>query len=480
MKHTILSLFETYIIKIKDGLVFLYKFLIQAKSFDEDTRRREFILNLILLGSILLIICSNIIILTSHLGDRSTENYISLLPFSLLTLIFIILFITSRLGKITFVSYCLVILYLLGTSYGAFRWGVILPAVMLSYALLITISSILLNSRMGVIITGISMLSLLFFGYNEIQLNSLPRWRHEVLVLSDLIEYSIILLVIAIVSWLSSREIEKSLKRARSSEKELRAERDSLEVTIAERTKDLEIAQSEKMSQLYRFAEFGRLSSGLFHDLINPLTSVALNLSNIKESVHPDVRIVKEDLHRAVIASEKIDGLINVIGNQIRSEAAITLFSVEKTIRDVFKLFSHKSLVSNIPLIFSGDKDITIHGNYHKFQQIITNLISNAFDSYNQYNSLPKNLPITVHASILNNHIHITISDHGHGISEEVLPRIFDPFFSTKPTSRGMGLGLSMVKTIVTDDFNGAISVESKIQTGTTFTIIIPEHTNSV
>ncbi len=480
MKRNIPSLNKIYSIKLKNFLIFLYRFLIQPKSIDEDTRRREFILNLILLGSILLIICSNIIVLSSHLGDRSTENYINLLPFSLITLLFISLFIASRLGKITFVSYCLVILYLLGTSYGAFRWGVILPAVILSYALLITISSILLSSRMGIMITGISILSLLFFGYNEVRLNSLPHWRHEVLVLSDLIEYSIILLVIAIVSWLSSREIEKSLRRARSSEKELRAERDSLEVTIAERTKELEIAQSEKISQLYRFAEFGRLSSGLFHDLINPLTSVALNLSNIKESIHPDVRIVKEDLHRAVIASEKMDGLINIIGNQIRSEGAITLFSIGKIITDVFKLFSHKSLVSNIPLIFSSDKEITIYGNYHKFQQIITNLISNAFDSYNQDNNLPKNLPITVHASILDSYIHITISDHGQGIAEEILPRIFEPFFSTKPTSKGMGLGLSMVKTIVTDDFNGAISVDSKIQTGTTFTIIIPEHTNSV
>jgi signal transduction histidine kinase len=454
---------------IKQIVRFLYSLLIKPRTKDEDSKRREFILNLILLGIICIMLWSNFFIFISTLRNNPEHNYISLVPFSLLTSLFIVLFIASRLGKIIFVSYCVVIIYFLGTMYGAFRWGITLPVIILSFALLIIMTSILINSKIGLMAAAISLIALTVFGYQEITHQIVPQWRLETITIFDLIEYGIILFVITLISWISTKEIEKSLHRARQSEKELRAERDSLEVTITERTKELELSQAEKMSQLYRFSEFGRLSSGIFHDIANPLTSLVLNLNNIQESAHPDVKIVKEDLNRAMKASHQMNTLIATITKQIKTEAPTINFSIYEAIEEVLSLFSNKTNLLKAQISITGDKTVNLQGNALKFHQIITNLISNAFDSYI---SSPQTQPIIlITINISHNDAIITITDHGQGISEDIIEKIFDPFFSTKPSSQGMGLGLAMVKSIVIKEFNGDIQVTSNSISGTNFTL---------
>lgn len=464
---------------VKRGITLLYTILIKPRSKEEDNQRREFILNLILLGTIGLILWSNLFVLFSTLSEKSPDNYISLLPFSLLSLLFISLYIASRLGKISLASYSLVLIYFLGTVYGAYRWGITLPAIILSFALLITMASILISSKVGIITAAISIFSITIFGYEEVVHSIIPEWRTEAITTFDLIQYSVILFVITLVSWISTRDIEKSLLRARTSEKELRAERDSLEITIAQRTKELEIAQAEKMSQLYRFAEFGRLSSGLFHDLVNPLTSIILNINNIQESVHPDMQLVKEDLTRAVKASQRMDTLISTISKQIKTEAPSTAFLIQDAVQEVFTLFSHRATLLNIHLECTGGEQVYLFGNALKFHQIITNLVSNAFDSYETVDRLQTQRSITVHIKATEKDIIVTIKDFGHGIDEQILAQIFNPFFSTKPSSKGMGLGLSMVQSIITDEFNGTITVESKKESGTVFTLTFHNKTEA-
>ena len=94
--------------------------------------------------------------------------------------------------------------------------------------------------------------------------------------------------ILATVAWLSNTEIEKALHRALGSERDLAKERDSLEIKVAERTQELQQAQTEQLIQQYRFIAFGRIAAGLFHDLASPLTSVSLNLENIREESESD------------------------------------------------------------------------------------------------------------------------------------------------------------------------------------------------
>jgi len=80
---------------------------------------------------------------------------------------------------------------------------------------------------------------------------------------------------------------------------------------------------------------------------------------------------------------------------------------------------------------------------------------------------------LTIETQIHNEKIHILLSDNGVGMNEETQKKIFDPFFTTKEVGEGTGLGLSIVYKII-DKHNGKITVNSELNVGTTFTIILP------
>lgn len=168
-----------------------------------------------------------------------------------------------------------------------------------------------------------------------------------------------------------------------------------------------------------------------------------------------------------------MEKLITTIGKQFRASSDSTRFSVKTTIEETLNLFSYRSRSLGITIISNIAPDISLTGNAFKFQQIITNICSNAFDSYEK-TPAPERLEIHITAWEKSNVVYISITDYGQGISPEFLPHIFDAFFSTKPLTYGLGLGLSMVKRIINEDFKGEIKAESNKEQGTTFTISIP------
>lgn len=308
----------------------------------------------------------------------------------------------------------------------------------------------------------------------EIESGIVPHWKEQVVGIDDIVVYSVILFVISLISWLSTRQIEYSLKRARKSEADLMVERDSLEVKVQERTKDLQQAQIERMAQLSRFAEFGRLSSGLFHDLVSPLSSVAANLSAIKNSVHPEIEVIKDQLSRAVKASQRMNTFISSVKKQIRVDEFKEIFQVNTIIREVINIFHYKALKGHIFIDFTPDENVSMYGNPIKLHQVICNLVSNAIDAYENFTPPSKKKTIKI---ILRKHRHricISVIDHGSGISPQIISRIFDQFFTTKSTQVSMGLGLTTTKEIIEKEFNGTIAVSSDPSHGTKFTITIP------
>jgi signal transduction histidine kinase len=97
----------------------------------------------------------------------------------------------------------------------------------------------------------------------------------------------------------------------------------------------------------------------------------------------------------------------------------------------------------------------------------VTNLVTNAIDA-----SRPKGGgPIVLSLSQSEGTVLLKVQDEGHGIPDDIMNRIFDPMFTTKPFGEGTGLGLSIVHDIVTTDYRGAIEVESEVGKGTTFTL---------
>ncbi len=456
-------------------LRFLYK-LIEPKSKDEDSKRHEFILNILLLGTIILsLIASTLILIQStELGTsyRGLPLGLSLIIFS----VFLFLYSLSKTGHFNIAAYVFIGIYFIATTYFIYKWGADIPIGLLFYGLIIVMSGIIVSSRFAFTVTLIISFTLFIMGYLQVNQIIFPNlyWKKEFFRTIDLIIYVVTLSIIAIVSWLSNREIEKSLKRARKSEKDLQRERDSLEVKVEKRTQELKKSQTEKVSQLYRFAEFGQLSAGLFHDSINLLSAIYLNLKQVKNSERKEIIDTRLHLDRVVKITKRMEDFIIAVRKQIIQQEIETNFSLSKEINQVIQVLSYKAREANVEINFSCPRNIKTRGDPIKFDQLITNLICNAIDAYEKIDGNKQAREILIKLSEENNNICLCVQDWGIGIPEEHIDKIFEPLFTTKGFDKGTGIGLSIVKKIIEKDFEGSIKVESEQGKGTKFIIEFP------
>ena len=465
---------------MKKGVHFLYIFFIQPRLKNEDLARREFILNVLLLGILTLALYASIRLTTDliRLGDA----FPGISPFILYAvfLIFTFLYILSRRGFVFLVSRLFLLIFFLPITFTVLQWGIDLPITLVAYILLIVMSGILINSRFAFLTTSIISLTLIFIGYAHTTGLIEPNlyWKEGVARIEDAYVISALLFVIFIVSWLSNREIEKSLRRARKSEKELQKERDLLEVKVEERTAELKKTQLEKTMQLYRFADFGKMASGLFHDLVNPLTALSLNLEDLKNNPKLSVSELKDRIGCALGGVKNVSVLIEGSRKQIQKQEIQTNFSISYEINLSIQMLSFKARKANVALEFTPpQKDIHTYGNPVKFYRLIHDIVSNAVDSYEGLFQTDKKVIVRFERN--GKLAEIQVQDWGCGISKENLGKIFDPLFTTKGHEKGVGIGLMICKEIIEKDFGGKIDVESQEGIGATFTITIPIRTKN-
>lgn len=462
----------------------IFEKFISPKSDDSDSARREYILNILLCGSILMMAAGFFLhVLGEAVCPRSYAEYqnnvLSIEAVFGILAFLILLYNLSRKGFFHIASYIFLFVLLLFSAYMNFRWGADLNASLLFYVLVIIMSSILINTRFSFIMTVLSSSIIFIAGYLQVNNKFSPNtyWRSEIFNMTDIVMFVVMFFIIAAISWLSNREIEKSLMRARKSEKELKEERDLLEMKVEERTRKIEEMQAEKMVQLYRFAEFGRLSSGIFHDLINPLNALVISVEKIKDQDKSTNTIneTKTYLDSAVLAARKMEDMISAVRKQITKQENNSMFSVNDEIKQVISVLAYKALKAGVEITFSSKDDIETFGDATKFNQAALNLVANAIESYMSNGTLEKTVNIRQKASVAlrkdGENAVFTVCDFGAGIPEENLEKMFEPFFSTK-NGNGMGIGLSMVKRIVEKDFGGLIEAESVRGRGTVFTVV--------
>lgn len=450
--------------------------VISPKSADEDERGRELILNIILLFSISGFIILNIIRLVDLLSN-SHDRGLPLIITLLLLAFFLGLFWLSKKGFIKTASWLLIGTYSLPMLYCYIIWGADLPAALLLTVLIITLCGILIGARLVLISTAAINLFLITLAYLQfngtIAINS--YWRQEKHELSDAVAYAVIFMVIASVAWLFCRGIGRALDRARKSEAELKQERDSLEVKVLERTNELRQLEAEKINQLYRLAEFGRLSSGIFHDLLNPLTAVSLNLEQVRNESDSKILVAKSYLSQAILATRKMENLIASIKKQIQRESNVALFSLKDEIEQTLQILAYQTRRAGVSTNFSVPEDFKLTGDAIKFGQIVANLVANAIEACETKNSDNKNVVIGLCQD--NQKITLSVTDNGCGVAPEILSKIFLPFFSTKKESgRGLGIGLASTKNLVEKDFGGEITVASCLGQGTEFKVCFPKN----
>jgi signal transduction histidine kinase len=463
----------------RKGIHGFYANFIAPKSTDEDDRRREYILNVILIGSIAMLAFFDALVLYYSVRAGAAYHEVPFPLFSSILAFFVALFIFSRRGFPLLASYLLVGAYLLSDSYAAYQWGVDLHIVVLSYALIVLMASILVGTWFGFLTAGI--IGVVIIPLRYMQLSGIILLQPRADDVMDAVTLVVVIFLILTLASLWNRELRKSLSRARQSESELKEERDLLEIKIEERTQALRQTQFEKVEQLYRFAEFGHLASGLFHDLLNLVNAASLADEIGQRQSHEEKLVgvkAKIPVSQASTISRRVESFMQAIRRQLDHRETCELFSLAEGVEYVMQLLSYKAMKENVRMVFSqkGDRTLLYFGDTFKFHQIVMNLVSNALDSYEGLapDADVRERMVEISVRRKENGVEMKISDRGCGVSEGIRAKIFEPFFTTKGGDKGTGIGLATVRRFVEKDFHGTVLLESEEGRGSAFTVTFP------
>jgi len=240
----------------------------------------------------------------------------------------------------------------------------------------------------------------------------------------------------------------------------------------ADKAKAEAMAMMEQSNQL---ASIGQLAAGVAHEINNPLALInetagyVKDLFVIKQQYRHDDELIGyiDDILDAVERCGMITG--QLLGFARKFEVKIREVNLKEVISDVLVFHNKEASYRNIKVCVNVPEDMPpIKTDRAKLQQVLVNLVNNAFQA------LDDGCLLDIEASPKgNDKIDITISDNGCGMPEENLPKIFEPFFTTKEGNRGTGLGLAITYGLV-KKLHGDITVKSRLNEGTTFTITLP------
>jgi two-component system NtrC family sensor kinase len=242
----------------------------------------------------------------------------------------------------------------------------------------------------------------------------------------------------------------------------------TLEERVQARTKELMAIQMQ-MAQSEKLASLGRMSSGVAHEINNPLGGILTFAMLALEDARPDdpVRknleiIVKQTLR----CRDIVKGLLEF---SRKPEAVAATADVHSVVQSTMSLLEQQAIFHNIHTV--RDLEVGLppaHVDPGQLQQVVMNLVLNALDAMEGSGVLT----ISTEALRDGKEIAINVIDTGKGIPPDIQPLVFEPFFTTKEVGQGTGLGLAIVHGIITRA-GGSIELDSS-EKGTRFRIRLP------
>ena len=246
-----------------------------------------------------------------------------------------------------------------------------------------------------------------------------------------------------------------------------------------------EVELEKRLSQAQKMESIGILAGGIAHDFNNLLTIILGNIQLAEDDIKPEVGI-SECLAEAEKASIQAQALTKQLITFAKGGAPVKkIGSIGDLIKETTNLTISKS---NVKCDFLISHDLwPVEFDEGQMKHAIKNMIDNAVESMPDEGTIDvraENINITAEQGLPlleGKYVKISIRDHGVGIPEEHLSKIFDPYFSTKEMGiqKGMGLGLATTYSII-NRHDGYITVESEVGVGTTFTLFLPAHEKDI
>jgi len=234
----------------------------------------------------------------------------------------------------------------------------------------------------------------------------------------------------------------------------------------------------QQMIVTERLASLGTLSTGVAHEINNPLAIIRESAGWMRQLItkdelkgmprHDDFVKALDKVEKSVERASRITHqLLGFVG---KSESAVTEVNLPELAEEAILLITHEVRNRNIKIVRQMESSLeTIWSDAYQIRQVLLNLLTNAIHAVNSEGT------ITIAIEDAGDSQVIMVSDTGQGIPRENLDKIFEPFFSTKSPGQGTGLGLFVSRGIV-EKLGGTVEVASKIGQGTSLSIRLPKH----
>ncbi len=262
-------------------------------------------------------------------------------------------------------------------------------------------------------------------------------------------------------------ELEEEIVERERVERELSEHRDRLEELVAQRTLALE-ASREQLRRSDRLASLGTLAAGIAHEINNPLGTIQLAAENVLRSAECPEEIVsqlgsiRDDVQRC---GRIVRSTLRFSTNQPTERWPCDLNeSIERSL-DLTREYARRNGVTLVAQL--GEDLPLILANASELEQVFVNLISNAVDACDEAGT------VTLRSERAGGKVRALVDDDGCGMSKEQAEHAFDPFYTTRLTKGGTGLGLSTCHGIVSGH-SGTLEIQSEPGLGTTMILELP------
>ena len=275
----------------------------------------------------------------------------------------------------------------------------------------------------------------------------------------------------------------------------------SLEQKVNEKTKELqnlnnyletkiskEVLQNRRkdiiMFQQARFASLGEMLNNIAHQWRQPLGSITMIIQSFQTKISLGKltsEFVDEKVHDALLLASNMSNTLDDFKNFFSPNKIKSEFSIKNCIEHSIELSKYLLIQEHIEVKLTVRRDVKINSYYNELSHVFLNIISNSKDAL--CSNVDKNdRIIKIIVNKFKNHLVINIVDNGGGIPKDILPKIFEPYYTTKYKSAGTGIGLYMSKQIIEIHMNGEISCKNiihkmkndKVFNCSLFTIKIP------
>ncbi len=246
----------------------------------------------------------------------------------------------------------------------------------------------------------------------------------------------------------------------------------------------VERKKSRKNEQLLiqqsRQAAMGEMIGNIAHQWRQPLNSLGLVLQNIYFTYQMDDlndEFMQKSVDKGKMLTSSMSKTIDDFRDFFKPNKLKEKFYISDIIHSSIELIDASYKNYNITLETNLDQDAIIHGYPGEFSQVILNILSNAKDALIDNKEENRIISISTHKN--DDDVIIEIKDNAGGIPQEIITKIFDPYFTTKEEGKGTGIGLYMTKTIIENNMAGKISVEN-LSEGACFSITLQREKENI